>query len=90
MDEVGLVIRGGGRMDVPERHRWALGLSEGDEVTVGIEDDPLGITPRRAAIRRARKIVGRYAPEDVSLVDGLSADRQWEADRETGREAGRA
>lgn len=85
MVEVGLVIGGGGRINVPERHRWALGLSEGDEVTVGIEDDPLGITPRRAAIRRARKAVGRYVPEGVSLVDGLSADRQWEADRKTGR-----
>lgn len=33
--------------------------------------------------------MGRYVPEGVSLVDGLSADRQWETDRETGREAGR-
>lgn len=89
MDEIRVVIGKGGRINVPARHRRALGLSEGDEVIVGIEDDALRITTRRAAIRRARAIVSRYVPEEISLVDELLADRREEAAREAVGEAGR-
>lgn len=87
MDEIRVKIGTGGRINLPASHRRALGLDEGEEVILAVEGDSLRISSRRAAIRRAREIVGRYVPKDVSLVGELSADRRREAEREAGLEA---
>ena len=77
-----MVIGSGGRINLPAAHRRALGFEEGEEVILAVEGDSLRIRSRRAAIRRAREIVGRYVPDDVSLVGELSADRRAEAELE--------
>ena len=80
MNETRVTIGTGGRINLPAAHRRALGLEEGaEEVILAVEGDSLRVSSRRAAIRRAREIVGRYVPEDVSLVGELSADRREEA-----------
>lgn len=83
MKETRVTIGTGGRINLPAAHRRALGFEEGAEVILAVEGDSLRISSRRAAIRRARELVGRYVPEDVSLVEELSAERREEARAES-------
>ncbi len=76
----------GGRIFIPAPYRRALGLDEGDEVTLRVIEDELRITGPAADIRRAQALVARYVPPDVSLVDELIAARRREAAREEAEE----
>ncbi|MCX8086390.1 MAG: AbrB/MazE/SpoVT family DNA-binding domain-containing protein [Rhodocyclaceae bacterium] len=72
----------GGRVVIPAEIRQALGLKEGDPVLFEMRDGEAVITSRRAQLERARALVRRYVPADVSLVDELIAERRAEAARE--------
>lgn len=69
----------GGRIVIPAAYRRALGLEEGDEVTLRLDQDEVRIVSQPADIRRAQELIGRYVPADVSLVDELIAARRREA-----------
>lgn len=87
MSDIRVTIGKGGRVNIPAEHRRELGLSEGEEVLVGVEDGGIRIRSRRAAIQRARSIVRRYVPEGVSLVGELSRERREEAKAEEAKDA---
>lgn len=72
----------GGRLVIPAEFRKALGLRQGDEVVLALEDDGLRLMTLDQAIRRAKALVRTFVPEGVSLVDELLNDRREEAARE--------
>jgi AbrB family looped-hinge helix DNA binding protein len=79
MEETKVVIGKGGRINLPAEHRRALGLSDGDEVIVGIEGGALRIESRDDAIRRVQRKVRERFGEGRSLSEELIAERREEA-----------
>lgn len=79
MDEIRTTIGRGGRINIPAEHRRALGLYEGEEVLVGVEEGVLTIQTREAAIDRVQKRVRERIGEGRSLSEELIADRRREA-----------
>lgn len=72
----------GGRLQVPAEIRRALGLKDGDAVTLEVVDGELRVVPYREVIRRVQERFRRDAPPGVSLVDEFIAERRAEAERE--------
>ncbi len=77
-----VVIGKGGRINIPAEHRRALGLSDGDEVIVGIEDGTLRIESRDEAIRRVQRKMRERFGEGRRLSEELIAERRREAELE--------
>ena len=75
-------LDGHGRVVIPAEYRRALGLHEGDEVTVQLDDGALRILTRSEAVRRAQELVTRRTKGKRSLVEELAAERRVEASRE--------
>ncbi|MFQ5381363.1 MAG: AbrB/MazE/SpoVT family DNA-binding domain-containing protein [Dehalococcoidia bacterium] len=75
-------LDGHGRVVIPAEFRRALGLHEGDEVTIQLDDGRLQILTRSEAIRRAQQLVARRTTGRRSLVEELAAERRSEASRE--------
>ncbi|MBI3975819.1 MAG: AbrB/MazE/SpoVT family DNA-binding domain-containing protein [Armatimonadetes bacterium] len=71
-----------GRLVIPAAYREALGLKEGDEVTLWLGEDELHVIPSDRVLKRAQALVRRYVPAGHSLVDELIAERRQEARRE--------
>lgn len=72
----------GGGVVIPTAFLQALGVKEGSEVQLRLEEDEVTIVPRSTVIRRVQERVRKYVPEGVSLVDELIAERRREAERE--------
>ncbi|MGH2452538.1 MAG: AbrB/MazE/SpoVT family DNA-binding domain-containing protein [bacterium] len=72
----------GGRLVIPASYRQALGLREGDEVTLRLEDGELRLTTPEQALRRAQALLRQYVPANRSLADELIAERRRDARRE--------
>lgn len=85
MDEIKTTIGRGGRLNLPAEHRRVLGLSEGDEVLVGIENGAITVQSREAAIDRVQKMVRERIGEGRSLSGELIAERREEAATEHGQ-----
>ena len=70
----------------PARHprecQIRLGMPDGGNFIVHVEDGHIRLEPIPSAVARAQAIVRRYVPEDVSLVDELTEDRRREAEGE--------
>jgi AbrB family looped-hinge helix DNA binding protein len=77
-----LRINQNGRVVIPAAVRAALGVRPGDSVVYRLAGRELRITSVQAALERARKMVRKYIPADVSLSDELIRERRREADRE--------
>lgn len=82
MDEIKTTVGRGGRINLPAQHRKALGLSEGDEVLVGVEDGAIRIQTREAAIDRVQQMLRDRLGEGRSLSEELIAERRDEARHE--------
>ncbi len=82
MEQTATKVDRHGRIVIPAEYRRALGLREGDPVTVQLDDGELRILTRAQAIRRAQEILAKYVPPGRSLVDELIAERRAEAARE--------
>jgi AbrB family looped-hinge helix DNA binding protein len=80
--EVSVAIGPGGRIVIPAPYRQALGLSEGDQVMLTMDDEEVRIASRKTKIRAAQDLVAKYVPANVDLVDELIAERRREAARE--------
>ncbi len=55
-----------------------MGVREGDEVLLEVEDGELRIIGRAAARKQAKALVAKHVPPEVSLVDELIAERRRE------------
>lgn len=75
----------GGRLQVPADIRRALGLSDGDAVTLEVVDGRLHVRPYRDVIAEVQARFRANLPPNVSLlgvVDEFIAERRTEAEKE--------
>ena len=77
--EVSVAIGPGGRIVIPAPYRQALGLREGDQVMLTMDEDEVRIASRNSKIRAAQDLIAKYVPANVDLVDELIAERRREA-----------
>lgn len=71
-----------GRILIPAAVRRRLGLSEGSQVVVKVEElGTLTITPGTQALAKAREEIRKYIPAGRDLVDELIRDRRAEIER---------
>lgn len=93
MDEIRLTIGSGGRISLPARQRKVLGLAEGDEVLVSVEDGAFRVESQDAAIdrvqRKVRERFGSYGDDGRMLSEELISERREEARREEEEISGR-
>lgn len=83
MDDIKVVLGKGGRINIPAEYRRALGLVDGDEVLVGMEEGAIWIQTRNASLERARRLVRPYVGGGrPSMLEELSRERRAEAERE--------
>jgi AbrB family transcriptional regulator, stage V sporulation protein T len=75
-------IYGGGKMAIPADVRRALGIKDGDRVTLDIEDGRLTVKTQAQLIKEIQAYFKSFVPEGVSLVDELISERRAEAARE--------
>jgi AbrB family looped-hinge helix DNA binding protein len=75
-------IVSGGRLQIPADVRRELGLADGDDVRLVVDDGELRVRSMKTALERVRAIVKRHVPDNVSLVDELMANRRAEAARD--------
>jgi AbrB family looped-hinge helix DNA binding protein len=75
-------LSSGGRVVLPAEVRASLGLADGDEVQVTVEDGKIVLLPLSEVVRRMQAKYRRLIPGDRSLADELIADRRAEAKRE--------
>lgn len=72
----------GGRLQVPADIRRALGLGDGDTVTMRVVDGELRVLPTKGAIERVRARLRPYLIPGTSMADELIAERRAESERE--------
>jgi len=79
-----------GRILIPVAVRRRLGLSEGSQVIVKVEESgALRITSRSQALAGVRERIRKYIPAGRDLVEELIQDRRAEAESDD-REASRS
>ncbi len=72
-----------GRILIPVAVRRRLGLTEGSQVIVKVEESgALQVTSRSQALASVRKEIRKYIPAGRDLVEELIQDRRAEAERE--------
>ena len=75
-------VSAGGRIVIPAKFRKEIGLKEGDEVILQLEEGALRIVSRERALQDIQEYVCSLVPPDVSLADELIQERREEAARE--------
>jgi AbrB family looped-hinge helix DNA binding protein len=75
-------VSAGGRIVIPSAFRRALGLEDGDEVLISLDDGVIRVFTRKQQLRRAQELVRSHVPASRSLADELIAERRKEADRD--------
>ncbi|MBM3924836.1 MAG: AbrB/MazE/SpoVT family DNA-binding domain-containing protein [SAR202 cluster bacterium] len=71
-----------GRFVIPSSHRKALGLEEGDDLIVILEDKEIRVFTVEQGIKKAQEIVRRRVPAGRMLSEELIRERREEAKRE--------
>ena len=72
-----------GRLLIPQRFRAELGLAEGTELLVRMEDGELRLTTRDAALKKAQQKLSRFRSAEGNVVDTFLAERRAEALRDS-------
>ena len=68
-----------GRLVIPSALRRELGFKDGDAVILRVENGELRVSTVRAAFERVRRLVAKYVPPEVDLVEDLLEERRREA-----------
>jgi AbrB family looped-hinge helix DNA binding protein len=71
-----------GRIVIPAAFRKALGVDDGDDLVLRLQDGELRITTLQRRIQRAQERSRRYVKPGSSPVDELLRDRREAAKRE--------
>ena len=84
MASIPIHVRAGGRVVIPASMRKALGIQEGDEVLISLDEanGEVRIATRRDRLKRARALVKARVAERRSLADELVQERRAEAQNE--------
>ncbi len=72
----------GGRLVIPANFRKALGIENGDEIVLHLEEDSIRLISLQEAVHQAQNRVKKYVPSTISLSDELIAERREEAKHE--------
>jgi AbrB family looped-hinge helix DNA binding protein len=72
----------GGRIVIPSDMREALGVHEGDDVLLELDEAGLHVRSVRHAVLLAQQAVARYVKPGRSLAAELIAERRREAQRD--------
>jgi bifunctional DNA-binding transcriptional regulator/antitoxin component of YhaV-PrlF toxin-antitoxin module len=80
MSQIRARVFEGGRIELPEAYRRALGIEVGDEIVIRLEGDASRLLTRRQAIRDAQATIRRFVPAGRSLVDELIEERRRETE----------
>lgn len=72
----------GGRLVIPANFRKALGIENGDEIVLHLEEDSIRLISLQEAVHQAQDKVKKYVPSTVSLSDELITERREEAKNE--------
>jgi AbrB family looped-hinge helix DNA binding protein len=75
-------LDGQGRVSIPAEYRAALGLRQGDALTIELVDGELRMRSLRAVVQGAQVIVHRHISKRRSPSDELIAGRRDESKRE--------
>lgn len=71
-----------GRLVIPVAFRKALGIGDGGEVMLELDEEGIRITTTKLRIASAQRRIQKYIKPGVSLVDELIAERRAEARKE--------
>ncbi len=71
-----------GRIVIPAAFRKALGIDDGDDLVLRLQDGELRITTLQNRIQRAQERARRYVKAGSSPVDELLRERREAAKRE--------
>lgn len=71
-----------GRVFIPDSFRERMGVSEGDEISLVLDEEGVHLRTHEQAIRAIQRLFRQHVPPGVSLADELIADRRAEAARE--------
>ena len=82
MEPVWVKVDAAGRLVIPKDMREALGIPDGGELRLRVEDGELRGMGRLAALKRIQRELRGSVPPGTSVVDELIADRRAEAARE--------
>ena len=82
MTVVSTHVSSSGRVVIPAKFRRALGIEDGDEVVISLDEGAIRISTRRQQLRRAQALVKRHVEPGRSLADELIAERRSDADSE--------
>jgi AbrB family looped-hinge helix DNA binding protein len=75
-------IGGGGRIVIPAEYREKLGMREGEEVTLTLDDFGVRVSTARLALRHLQELAKTRVPKGKRVSDELIAERRAEARRE--------
>lgn len=80
MNEHHVTMAANGRIVVPSQIRSNLGMKKGGGFVMTVDESgTIHLEPLRNVIARVQDEVRGYIPDDVDLVDDLSAQRRKEA-----------
>jgi AbrB family looped-hinge helix DNA binding protein len=71
-----------GRVLIPANSRQRLGIHQGDEVIVEVDDQGIHITTAERALKEAQDYLAQFVKPGESVVDELLRERRGEAARE--------
>lgn len=71
-----------GRVLIPASSRQRLGIGQGDEVLVEVDDRGIHITTVAQAVKEAQEFFATIKKPGESIVDELIQERREEAERE--------
>jgi AbrB family looped-hinge helix DNA binding protein len=86
MGAVTMKVDPSGRVVIPHEVREALGIPDGGELLVTVEDGELRASTRLAALRRIQRELKTYVPAGTSVVDEFLAEKRAEVAREEAKE----
>jgi len=70
----------GGKISIPSIYRKQLGLKEGEEILMDIQEGQLVISSLRTSLLKARQIMIKYHSTDQSLDAKLTSNQKGEND----------
>jgi AbrB family looped-hinge helix DNA binding protein len=80
--ETRIRINENGRVVIPASIRKALGIRNGDEIVLRVEENELRITTLKSRLARAQKHLAPYLKKGSSMSDELIAERRAASRRE--------
>jgi len=71
-------IATGGKVSIPSIYRKQLGIKDGEEVLIEIQEGQLVITSLRTSLLKARNLINKYRSKKESLDEQLNSHQKEE------------